>query len=79
VYALTQWRRLGPLSAIPALVTSEMPFIVGYLLIASTVLALAEGDLASAGGQAGGAVAVRQALERDEEAIACGRQRCGPI
>ena len=40
VCALTRWPRLGPLSAIPALVVSEMPFIVGYLLTASTGLAL---------------------------------------
>ena len=32
--ALTRWHRLGPFSAIPALVANEMPFIVGYLLIA---------------------------------------------
>jgi hypothetical protein len=38
--ALTRWHRLGSFTAIPALVTSELPFIVGYLLIASTVLAL---------------------------------------
>ena len=58
VCALTRWPRLGPLSAIPALVVSEMPFIVGYLLTASTVLALAEGDLYSPGGAAGAAVAL---------------------
>ena len=52
VCALTRWPRLGPLSAIPALVVSEMPFLVGYLLTASTVLALAEGDLDSPGGAA---------------------------
>jgi acetyl esterase/lipase len=56
--ALTRWPRLGPFSAIPALVASELPFIVGYLLIASTVLALAEGDLDSRGGAAGAAVAL---------------------
>ena len=56
--ALTRWHRLGSLTAIPALVASEMPFIVGYLLIASTVLALAEGDLGSPGGAAGAAVAL---------------------
>ena len=58
VCALTRWPRLGPLSAIPALVVSEMPFLVGYLLTASTVLALAEGDLDSPGGAAGAAVAL---------------------
>jgi len=56
--ALTRWRGLGSLSAIPALLVSELPFIVGYLLIASTVLALAEGDLDSAGGTAAAAVAL---------------------
>jgi len=56
--ALTRWRRLGSLSAIPALIVSELPFIVGYLLIGSTVLALAEGDLGSPGGLAGAAVAL---------------------
>ncbi len=58
VCALTRWRRLGSFSAIPALLASELPFIVGYLLIASTVLALVEGDLDSPGGAAGGAVAL---------------------
>ena len=58
VCALTRWPRLGPFSAIPALVASELPFIVGYLLIASTALALAEGDLDSPGGAAGAAVAL---------------------
>jgi acetyl esterase/lipase len=56
--ALTRWRRLGSFSAIPALVASEMPFIVGYLLIASTVLALADGDLGSPAGAAGAVVAL---------------------
>jgi acetyl esterase/lipase len=58
VCALTRWRRLGSLSAIPALLTSELPFIVGYWLIASTVLALVDGDLGSPGGAAGAAVAL---------------------
>jgi acetyl esterase/lipase len=56
--ALTRWPRLGPFSAIPALVVSELPFIVGYLLVGSTVLAFAEGDLGSPGGAAGAAVAL---------------------
>jgi hypothetical protein len=56
--ALTRWRRLGPLSKIPALLASELPFIVGYLLIASTMLALVDGDLDSPGGAAGAAVAL---------------------
>ena len=50
--ALTRWPRLGSFCAIPALVASELPFIVGYLLIASTVLALVDGDLDSPGGAA---------------------------
>jgi acetyl esterase/lipase len=56
--ALTRWRKLGPVSAIPALLVSELPFIVGYWLIASTVLAVVDGDLASPGGAAGAAVAL---------------------
>ena len=58
VCALTRWRRLGSFSAIPALVVSELPFLVGYLLIASTVLALADGDLDSPAGAAGAVVAL---------------------
>ena len=58
VCALTRWRRLGSFSAIPALLASELPFIVGYWLIASTVLALVDGDLGSPGGVAGAAVAL---------------------
>ncbi|MFY9652287.1 hypothetical protein, partial [Trebonia sp.] len=58
VCALTRWRRLGSFSAIPALLASELPFIVGYLLVASTVLALVDGDLDSAGGAAGATVAL---------------------
>jgi acetyl esterase/lipase len=56
--ALTRWRRLGSFSAIPALLVSELPFIVAYLLVASTVLALVEGDLASPAGAAGAGVAL---------------------
>ena len=56
--ALTRWRRLGSFSAIPALLASELPFVVGYWLIASTVLALVDGDLDSPGGAAGAAVAL---------------------
>ncbi len=55
---LTRWRRLGSFAAVPAVLASELPFIVGYLLIASTVLALAEGDLGSPAGAAGAAVAL---------------------
>ena len=58
VCALTRWRRLGAYSAIPALLASELPFIMGYLLIASTVLALVDGDLDSPGGAVGAAVAL---------------------
>ena len=47
-----------PFSAIPALLASELPFIVGYLLIASTVLALVYGDLGSPGGAAEAVVAL---------------------
>ena len=32
--ALTRWPRLGTFSALPALVVSELPFIVGYFLVA---------------------------------------------
>jgi acetyl esterase/lipase len=58
VCALTWWRKLGPVSAIPALLASELPFIVGYWLIASTVLALVDGDLGSPTGAAGAVVAL---------------------
>ena len=58
VCALTRWPRLGSFAALPALLVSELPFLVGYLLIASTVLALADGDLGSPGGAAGAVVAL---------------------
>jgi hypothetical protein len=58
VCALTRWRGLRSFSAIPALLASELPFMVGYLLIASTVFALADGNLGSPGGAAGAAVAL---------------------
>jgi acetyl esterase/lipase len=58
VCALTRWRRLGSFSAIPALLASELPFIVGYWLVASTLLALVDGDLGSPGGAVGAAVAL---------------------
>ncbi len=48
--ALTRWRRLGGAARIPALVVNELPFLAGYLLIASLALALAQGDLDSVGG-----------------------------
>jgi len=73
--ALTSWRRLGAAARIPALVTNELPFLGGYLLIASTALALAQGDLGSVGGVIVGvaalvvllglAVVVRRALRGD--------------
>jgi acetyl esterase/lipase len=56
--ALSRWRRLGSFAAIPALVVSELPFLAGYLLVASTVLAFADGDLGSAAGAAGAVVAL---------------------
>jgi acetyl esterase/lipase len=56
--ALTRWRRLGSFSAIPALLVGELPFIVGYWLIASTGLAFVDGDLGAPGGAAGAAVAL---------------------
>jgi acetyl esterase/lipase len=56
--ALTRWPRLGSFAALPALVVSELPFIVGYFLIASTVLALADGDLDSPVGAAAAVVAL---------------------
>jgi acetyl esterase/lipase len=58
VCALTRWRRLGPFSAVPALLASELPFIVGCLLIASTMLALIDGDLGSPPGAAVAVVAL---------------------
>ena len=48
--ALTSWRRLGGVARVPAFVLNELPFLAGYLLIASAVLALAQGDLSSTGG-----------------------------
>ena len=56
--ALTCWRRLGGLARIPALVANELPFLGAYLLVASTALALAEGDLASVGGVVVGVLAL---------------------
>lgn len=46
--ALNRWRKPGPFSTIPALLVSELPFIVAYLLIASTVLGY-YGDLVPRG------------------------------
>ena len=50
VCALTSWGRLGGVARLPALVTNELPFLAGYLLLASCALALAQGDLDSVGG-----------------------------
>jgi len=73
--ALTSWRRLGVFAQVPALVANELPFLGAYLLIASTALALAQGDLESAGGVVVGvaaaivlvglAVIVRRSLRAD--------------
>ena len=56
--ALTRRPRLGSFAALPGLVVSELPFIVGYFLIASTVLALADGDLGSPAGAVAAVVAL---------------------
>ena len=56
--ALTTWRRLGPVAALPALLVNELPFIVGLWLAASTALALADGDLGDPAGKAVFGVAV---------------------
>lgn len=55
--ALTRWRWAGAFAKIPALVTNELPFLAAYLLLASTALAFAEGDLRSAAGLVGAVVA----------------------
>jgi acetyl esterase/lipase len=70
--ALTRWRWAGAFARGPALLVNQSPFITGYFLVASTVLALAEGDVRSPAGAAaavlallaifGLAVVVRQAL-----------------
>ena len=75
VCALTCWRRLGGVARVPALVTNELPFLAACLLIASTALAAAQGDLDSPGGAGvaaavlavlvGLAVIVRRALRAD--------------
>ena len=56
--ALTTWRRLGPVAALPALLVNELPFIVGLWLAASTALALIDGDLGAPAGKAVFGVAV---------------------
>jgi acetyl esterase/lipase len=73
--ALTCRRRLGALARVPALVTNELPFLGAYLLVASTALALVQGNLDSVGGVIvavaaaivvlGLAVVVRRALLAD--------------
>jgi hypothetical protein len=56
--ALTRWRWAGVLARVPALLVSELPFAVGYLLVASTALALAQGDLDSPAGLVGAGAAL---------------------
>jgi acetyl esterase/lipase len=56
--ALTCWPRLGALARLPALVTNELPFFAGYLLVGSCALALAQGDLDSVGGAIVGVAAL---------------------
>ncbi len=60
--ALSSWRRLGGVARVPALVLNELPFFAGYLLVASTGLALAQGDLDSVGGVIVGVVALVELL-----------------
>ena len=51
--ALRPWRHpwpLGPLSFFFGIVVNELPFVAFYWLIASTLLAFAQGDLGSPGG-----------------------------
>jgi hypothetical protein len=70
--ALTRWPRLGALSEIPAVIVNELPFIVGYLLVASTVLALVGGEpgtLLVTGSSAGANLAIR-AVSEGETGIA---------
>ena len=60
--ALTSWRGLGGVARVPALVVNELPFFAGYLLIASTGVALAQGDLNSVGGVVIGVVTLLELL-----------------
>ena len=60
--ALTSWRRLGGVARVPALVVNELPFLAGYVLVASTLLALAQGDLGSVGGVIVGVVVLVELL-----------------
>jgi acetyl esterase/lipase len=48
--ALASRPRLGGIQRITAVVVNELPFVVGYLLVASVALALIQGDLGSPGG-----------------------------
>jgi acetyl esterase/lipase len=50
--ALTTWRALGPVAAVPALLVNELPFVTAAWLVGSTSLALANGDVRSGGGKA---------------------------
>jgi len=43
--ALTTWRALGVVAALPALLVNELPFVTGLWLVASTAVAVADGDL----------------------------------
>jgi hypothetical protein len=56
--ALTRRPALGSIAVIPALLVNELPFLVAYLLIADTVLAWSEGDLATPGGATAAGVAL---------------------
>jgi acetyl esterase/lipase len=56
--ALGRSHRLGSLVKVPALVANELPFLAAYLIVASLVLALVQGDLDSVGGVIVAALAV---------------------
>jgi acetyl esterase/lipase len=56
--ALTSWRRFGTATFLPAMLASELPFLLGYSLVAATALAFAEGDLDSPPGVAAAVVAL---------------------
>jgi acetyl esterase/lipase len=73
--ALGSRRGPGGIARVPAIVVNELPFLAGYLLVASTALALAQGDLDSVAGAVLGVAAlvvvlglvviVRRALRAD--------------
>jgi acetyl esterase/lipase len=56
--ALTRWRWAGPFAWLPALVVSEVPFLVGALLVGATAITFAEGDLDSPAAVASAVVAL---------------------